>query len=165
MEYVRRHGKKARVRLKVLVAMAAPALLVPLAVVISPGTALASGCNSNAVGSWSNNCTVVEGDVNNLVVGLQNFIDAFGECGQVATDGSFGPATLAAVKCQQKLLGVTADGSVGPITWGAMQSRLIKGTTSGGWEYWGTEPGARDFGENTSTKAWEPMTPTMVLAT
>jgi peptidoglycan hydrolase-like protein with peptidoglycan-binding domain len=142
------------VRLRVVVALAASSLLVPLAVAVSPGTALASGCNSNAVGSWSNNCTVVEGDVNNLVIGLQSFIDEFEGCGQITTDGSFGPNTLRAVKCMQGLLGVTPDGSVGPITWGAMQSDLVKRNTSGGWLYWGNYNGAV-FRENTSTRAWE----------
>ncbi len=140
-------------RLRVVLAMAASSLLVPLAIVVSPGTALASGCNSNAVGSWSNNCSVVEGDDSNLVIGLQIFIDGFEGCGQITPDGSFGPLTLAAVKCMQGLLGVTADGSVGPITWGAMQSSLVKDATSGGWQYWGPGPG--DFRENTSSKAWE----------
>ena len=133
--------------------MAASSLLVPLAIVVSPGTALASGCNSNAVGSWSNNCTLVEGDDSSLVIGLQEWIDSNGTCGQITTDGSFGPATLTAVKCSQTFLGVTADGSVGPITWGAMQSRLAEDSTSGGWQYWGV--GAGDFRENTSTKAWD----------
>jgi peptidoglycan hydrolase-like protein with peptidoglycan-binding domain len=135
--------------------MAASSLLVPLAIVVSPGTALASGCNSNAVGSWSNNCTLVEGDDSNLVIGLQEWIDSNGTCGQIATDGSFGPATLTAVKCTQTFLGVTADGSVGPITWSAMQADLIKVRTSGSEEYWGTEAGSAVFGENTSSKAWE----------
>lgn len=142
-------------RFKVLVAMAASTLLVPVGVALSPGTALASGCNSNAVGSWSNNCTVVEGDVNNLVIGVQEFINASEGCGFVTTDGSFGSKTLTAVKCMQHQLLVTADGSVGPITWAAMQHALRKGTSSGGWRYWGTFPNAKDFRESESTSAWQ----------
>jgi peptidoglycan hydrolase-like protein with peptidoglycan-binding domain len=134
--------------------MAASSLLVPIAIVASPGTALASGCNSNAVGSWSNNCTVVEGDVSNLVIGVQAYSQEV-SCGPAADDGSFGPATLAAVKCMQTKLGVTADGSAGPITWGAMQADLSKTTTSGGWVYWGADFGAKDFRESTSTDAWD----------
>jgi|SRR5580658_3850597 peptidoglycan hydrolase-like protein with peptidoglycan-binding domain len=145
-------------RLRALAAMAASTLLVPLVVVMSPSAAQASGCNSNAVGSWSNNCTVVEGSVNNLVIGLQNFIDAFEGCGQIQTDGSFGPITLTAVKCMQGILGVTVDGSVGPITWGAMQSALVSAGTIGGWHYWGPD-GGKDFRESTSTDAWDTWDP------
>lgn len=146
--------KKVHVRLRVLVAMMASALLVPVAVVISPGTALAAGCNSNAVGSWSNNCTVVQGDSGNLVIGLQVFIDGFEGCGQINSDGAFGPITLTAVKCMQRLLNVTPDGAVGPITWGAMASDEAHRSTSGGWSYWSTT-GPGNFRENTSTGAWQ----------
>ena len=55
----------------------------------------------------------------------------------------------------QTKLGVTADGSVGPITWGSMQAGLSKTTTSGGWMYWGVDFGAKDFRESTSTGAWD----------
>jgi zinc D-Ala-D-Ala carboxypeptidase len=138
----------------VLVAMMASALLVPVAMVISPGTALAAGCNGNAVGSWSNNCTVAEGSVSNLVIGLQEFIDGFEGCGQLTTDGAFGPATLSAVKCMQRFFNISADGIVGPITWGTMQADEVHRSTSGGWSYWSTF-GAGNFRESTSTEAWQ----------
>jgi peptidoglycan hydrolase-like protein with peptidoglycan-binding domain len=134
--------------------MAASSLLVPLAIVASPGTALAAGCNSNAVGSWSNNCTVVEGDSGNLVRGVQAYADEIEGCGGIVDDGSFGPATLKAVKCLQVRLGVTADGSVGPITWSTMQADLSRTTTSGGWVYYGADIGAEQFRESTSTNVW-----------
>lgn len=39
---------------------------------------------------------------------------------QLATDGIFGPRTESATKAFQKVMGCTADGIVGPQTWGAM---------------------------------------------
>lgn len=39
---------------------------------------------------------------------------------KVAVDGSFGPKTVASVKAFQKKKGISADGVVGPITWGSM---------------------------------------------
>ncbi len=41
-------------------------------------------------------------------------------CGPLATDGTFGPQTLSAVKLFQTRRGLEADGTIGPITWGAL---------------------------------------------
>ena len=50
---------------------------------------------------------------------LQILLNGLGHnCGTV--DGSFGPATLSAVKSFQKAVGITVDGSVGKITWGKL---------------------------------------------
>ena len=53
---------------------------------------------------------------------LQVLLDYRANAG-LTVDGSFGPATLKAVKAFQEVVGIAVDGSVGPITWG----RLING--------------------------------------
>jgi peptidoglycan hydrolase-like protein with peptidoglycan-binding domain len=102
---------------------------------------------------------MVEGDSGNLVIGIQIYANTIEGCGGIADDGDFGPATLKAVKCMQIRLDVTSDGSVGPITWGTMQSDLGKTTTSGGWVYYGANPGTKEFRENTSTDVWDALDP------
>jgi invasion protein IalB len=84
--------------LRLLPAMAGLAtfLLLPAgAAVAVPGTASAAGCNTAAIGSWANNCTVSEGSVSNLVLGVQQVMNGFGSCGELALDGDFGPMTQA----------------------------------------------------------------------
>ena len=57
-----------------------------------------------------------QGAKGDAVKALQILLNGYGfSCGSV--DGSFGPATLAAVKAYQKANGLTVDGSVGPATW------------------------------------------------
>ncbi len=53
---------------------------------------------------------------------LQALLNLRGRYG-LKTDGSFGPATLKAVKAFQQYAQISVDGSVGPVTWG----RLING--------------------------------------
>jgi peptidoglycan hydrolase-like protein with peptidoglycan-binding domain len=146
-----------------VIKLAVPAVLLSaaLGMAAAPGAASAAtsaapaACNGEATGSWSSNCTVSEGSESNLVIGVQQYIDGFGSCGQVTVDGDFGPDTETAVRCLQSDLGVSSDGDVGPITWHAMQSNLRKGTKSGGWQYYSTYPVADNFRKSTSSSAWD----------
>jgi peptidoglycan hydrolase-like protein with peptidoglycan-binding domain len=132
-------------------------LVAPIAVVAAwPGSALASGCNSQATGSWSNNCQVQYGSVSNLVLGVQEFLNGFGDCGgsALADDGDFGPKTQAAVECFQSLSNLSPDGDVGPLTWGKMQSELRDKHVSGSWTLWGSFPSYDNYEENNSSLIW-----------
>ncbi len=57
------------------------------------------------------------------VTSLQQWLNANGTT--LATDGKFGPATLAAVKAFQKKRGLVVDGIVGPATWAALGSTPV----------------------------------------
>lgn len=48
---------------------------------------------------------------------IQQIVNASAVTGYISTDGSFGPATKAAVIAFQRNRGITADGIVGPTTW------------------------------------------------
>ncbi|KGN38087.1 peptidoglycan-binding domain-containing protein [Knoellia subterranea] len=69
--------------------------------------------------------TASSGSVSAAVKGLQYLLRAHGHA--IAADGSFGPATQAAVTDFQSDEGLTTDGIVGPNTW----SRLVIPTSSG----------------------------------
>ena len=69
--------------------------------------------------------TAGSGAVSQAVSGIQYLLKARGHA--VATDGSFGPATRAAVIAFQTAAGLTADGVVGPVTW----AQLVVATTAG----------------------------------
>jgi len=79
----------------------------------------------------------------------------------VAIDGSFGPATKAAVENWQLLHGLTADGIVGPQTWSAMGVALGGVYKAVGAYYYyisGAVPGETslvDFRMNGSTGVWQ----------
>jgi hypothetical protein len=120
------------------------ALLLPTsAMVMSPGAASASTCNTTAVGSWANNCTVTEGADSEYVVAIQAIVvnyDAGHDLScynpDAGYDGDFGPATLQDVECFQQHNGLAADGSVGPKTWAALALQQIWAYDKGGWAYY-----------------------------
>ena len=55
---------------------------------------------------------------------LQERLNSHGA--SLRVDGSFGPATLAAVRAQQSRAGIGVDGVVGPKTWGALSGAASK---------------------------------------
>ena len=123
-------------------------------------TAFASGCNNPAQNSWSNNCQTSEGNISNYVYAIQYAVDIYAgqghdSCAQINPDGDFGPLTDTAVKCFQKAKGLTQDGIVGPLTWGALQSTLFANGTNNGW----TTYDNGDFRKSTSTGIWEVESP------
>ena len=70
-----------------------------------------------------------EGDTGNAVANLQyylNYLSGFYESvPPVAVDGSFGPATRAAVIDLQNTFGLVADGIVGPLTWSRLYDAYL----------------------------------------
>ena len=62
-----------------------------------------------------------QGSKGDSVKALQILLVGYGcSCGSSGADGSFGPATLKAVKAFQKQKGLVVDGSVGEKTWAAL---------------------------------------------
>lgn len=57
------------------------------------------------------------------VYALQTALNALGAT--LTEDGILGPMTATAIKGVQKALGITADGSVGPVTWAQITDRLL----------------------------------------
>lgn len=103
-------------------------------------TAFASGCNTVATDSWSNNCTVSEGNISNFVYAIQTAInESIGNGCVTEIDGNFGSSTLTAVKCFQAAKGFPLnerDGVVGPMTWGALRGVLTFDHLNAGWDYY-----------------------------
>ncbi len=66
------------------------------------------------------NCDLGEGNINAGVSFLQEDLNLCYKSG-LALDGDFGPATEAALKHVQSIIGVTVDGVYGPNTRNAMQ--------------------------------------------
>lgn len=73
---------------------------------------------------WTTIGTGAEGPV---VAGIQYLLRAREHV--VAPDGSFGPATAAAVTAFQSSEGIAADGVVGPVTWPRLVVPTAQGTT------------------------------------
>ena len=136
---------------------AAIVLLTPAASIIATSaTAQAATCNSNAYGSWADNCTVLSGSEGGLVIGVQQITNNWGSCGSIAVDGDFGQQTYTAVKCYQEDHFLSVDGEVGPQTWTAMYDSLDF-ITQGSWKYYGlpATPSVQSFRELVSTGEWE----------
>jgi len=70
---------------------------------------------------------VQEGDKNHPVQTLQHLLRARGNT--VAVDGIFGPRTETAVRAFQNSKALTADGLVGPRTWGALILQVSRGSS------------------------------------
>ncbi len=66
------------------------------------------------------NPTLSLGDTGNAVNELQGRLNVWHASPQLTVDGSFGPATLTAVRTFQQGHALTVDGVVGPATWGAL---------------------------------------------
>ena len=120
-------------------------------------TAFASGCNSVATGSWSNNCTVSEGNISNFVYAIQTAIDdSSGNNCFASVDGNFGSSTFTAVKCFQTAKGISPDGIVGPVTWGKLQDVLTFDHSNAGWDYYHSQlfPTLTDWRKFDSSGVW-----------
>lgn len=66
--------------------------------------------------------TLAENATGDAVRTLQNRLNTWGASPKLTVDGSFGPATLAAVKSFQSKHKLTVDGVVGPQTWKALNA-------------------------------------------
>jgi hypothetical protein len=106
--------------------------------VVAPAVASANSCNTIATGSWSNNCTVSQGNASHMVEVVQMIVQAQEICAPDIrnVDGRFGPMTFLGVECFQSFFHLHRDGIVGPQTWGALQHALFRCSASGGWQYW-----------------------------
>jgi hypothetical protein len=96
--------------------------------------------------TWSKVIIVVQsGATGQAVTALQKELNAKHHYGLVV-DGSFGPATLTAVKSFQSHQGLTADGSVGPATWQALIGHFedLGGTSGTGWYHY-SDDGSDDY--------------------
>lgn len=68
-----------------------------------------------------NRPTLRQGDKGPHVVHLQHRLNQLGARPQLSGDGDFGPKTKRAVLAFQRSRNLSADGVVGPITWGALR--------------------------------------------
>ncbi|PAE27180.1 hypothetical protein CHI07_21120 [Paenibacillus sp. 7884-2] len=86
---------------------------------------------------WSTWPAVNYGSSGGFVSAVQSNLWASGY--QTATgtvDGSFGSNTRTAVRYFQNLEGISADGSVGPITWDAFEDHVSSGFTTRTYDHW-----------------------------
>lgn len=118
-------------------------------------TAFAASCV--ATDTWSNNCTVSEGNISNLVYAIQTAIgDSSGNNCFTLIDGNFGSDTLAAVKCFQRAKGLSVDGVVGSATWGKLRDVLTFDHLNAGWDYYHSQlfPARTNWRKFDSSGVW-----------
>ena len=88
----------------------------------APASAAVRSCTSST--PVASRPTLYSGDTGTCVSEAQRLLNLrLGT--SLVRDGSFGPATLSAVKTYQSCNGISQTGNVGPITWG----KLVNGTT------------------------------------
>ncbi|KRF18768.1 hypothetical protein ASG90_02395 [Nocardioides sp. Soil797] len=90
---------------------------------INRANGIAAGTIDGGSFTWP---TVQTGEKNNRVKVLQHLLNQRGY--GLTVDGSFGPATLSAVKRFQTSAGLGSDGVVGPLTWSKVVVSLSSGT-------------------------------------
>ena len=94
-----------------------------------------------------------QGSVGDGVKALQSQIASRGPSSYlVAVDGDFGPETLGVTEYFQTLLGLTADGIAGPITWSYLTNGYLLASSPGGagqdvFQAW-TQNNAQEAGKN-----------------
>ena len=87
---------------------------------VKAGTTATPATTTSASGT--SRPTLREGSKGNDVKDMQGMlVSAGGDLGKWGADGSFGPATLAAVRAFQTANGLSVDGVVGPKTWAALE--------------------------------------------
>jgi hypothetical protein len=135
------------------------ATLLPLSLVTAvSGAASAASCNTVATVDWSNNCDVSQGDSSNYVEAIEDILFQYSELRNYPTcypdnqAGNFDAGITSAIECFQSHTGLTADGIVGPLTWGKMQSFLWEQNCDGNWCY-------SDFDGQTGTTLWRQWQP------
>jgi len=89
------------------------------------------GSGGGAMGAYPG-FLIRQGDRNDYVRQIQTCLNRVQNAG-LATDGTFGPLTFAAVRNFQQSRGLNPDGIVGPLTWGALASacNTDSGTAAG----------------------------------
>ncbi|GHJ92176.1 hypothetical protein SNE510_16950 [Streptomyces sp. NE5-10] len=98
-----------------------PALV---AAVIAAMVAVLIGPNTASAATWP---VIANGDSGPQVTTVQHLLNHRGYT--TTADGRFGPATEAKVSAFQSANGLTADGSVGPLTWPKLVATVQSGST------------------------------------
>lgn len=91
-----------------------------LLVLLGLGTFAYQTINQSTVASTCVSQKFRRGNRSTCVRHIQTIVNASAVTSKLAVDGSFGPATEAAVKAFQKNRRITIDGIVGPATWGQL---------------------------------------------
>ncbi|MFB7545958.1 peptidoglycan-binding protein [Streptomyces zaomyceticus] len=92
--------------------------------VIAAMVAVLLGPNTASAATWP---VIANGDSGAQVTTIQHLLNHRGYA--TAADGQFGPTTEAKVSAFQSANGLTADGSVGPLTWPKLVATVQSGST------------------------------------